>query len=106
MRTRPIALLLAAAALTVGLAGCGADEDGTALAVRQLRWDPDGGLVAVTECADIHQIVVVGTEVWIRGRPKVGRCHPAVALRLPAGSRAITDAATGMVVDVPPRPAT
>ena len=105
MRARPIALLLVAA-VVAGSSGCGTDEAGTALAIRSTRWNPSGRLVATTECAEIERASVVGTEVWITGQPNVGRCSPEVVLLVPPGTRSVTDAATGTVVDLPPRPAT
>ncbi|MBX3283747.1 MAG: hypothetical protein R2746_06605 [Acidimicrobiales bacterium] len=106
MRRRSPAVLLSIAVALAVLASCGPDEAGTALAIRSTRWDRAGRLVATTECADAVRAEVVGDDVRITGTPKVGRCRPQVVLEVPPGTRSVTDAATGMVVDLPAPPAT
>ncbi len=92
-------------------AGCGADEGRTALAVRSARWSERGDLVLTVECAELDTVDVepgAGVDdlplVTIWGRPKFGRCAPSVAVALPSGTTSIDDAATALVVDLPPRP--
>lgn len=95
----------------IGLTGCGADEDRTALAVRSTRWNERGELAVTVECAEVAGREVrpgAGVEglplVTLWGRPKIGRCRTEVTLPLPDGTSRIDDAATGKVVDLPPRP--
>lgn len=91
------------------LTACGAREDRTALAIRSTRWNAAGDLTVTVECAEIASTDVrpgAGVDglalITIWGRPKVGRCHPEIAFALPAETTRIDDAATGMVVDLPP----
>jgi hypothetical protein len=93
-----------------GLAGCGADEDRTALAVRSARWTEQGELVVIVECAKVTEREVrpgAGVEglplVTLWDRPRVGGCRTEVTLPVPTGTTRIEDAATGKVVDLPQR---
>ncbi|CAN5514647.1 hypothetical protein BH10ACT1_BH10ACT1_32500 [soil metagenome] len=93
------------------LAGCGRDEGRTALAVRSTRWVSPTELAVTVECAELGTLDLepgAGIDglplltVW--GDPQVGRCAPRIVVPIPAGVTRIDDAATGMVVDLPPRP--
>ena len=110
---RPLALvaLVAAGASTLLLASCGTDETGAVLAIDEATWAADGRLRLTTECAG-DVAVELGADaggsdllqVTLRGEPKVGRCHPAVVVAVPAGTTKVIDAATSQVVDLPPAP--
>ncbi|QXC62799.1 hypothetical protein KSP35_08475 [Aquihabitans sp. G128] len=111
MPRRPALLALAAVALVLGLAGCGAHEGRTALAVRSTRWVGPDELAVTVECAEVSSADVEpgkGVDglplltVW--GEPSMGRCASQLVIPVPPGVDRIDDAATGMVVDLPPRP--
>lgn len=108
------AALIATAVLLAanGLAGCGADEGRTALAVESASWNDADALVLELECAELDEVDLepgAGVDglplltAW--GEPKLGRCTTTVIVEVPPGTTRIDDAATGMVVDLPPRPA-
>jgi hypothetical protein len=107
-------VLLAATlgALAVGgLAGCGADEGRTALAIRSTAWNGRGELVVTLECAEDHEVDVAPTAgvdgiplVTAWGQPALGRCATRFVVPVAPGVDRVEDAATGMVVDLPPRP--
>lgn len=97
-----------------GLAGCGRDEERTALAVHSPRWtldaarSADPSLLLETECAEVFEVTVeagAGVEgvplVTVWGRPTLGRCLTEVVIEVPEGTTRVEDAATGTVVDVP-----
>lgn len=112
-RTHRRAALVVAAAVVgmAGLTGCGADEGRTALAIESTSWNEQGELVLELECADTSEVEVTpgaGVDglplVTAWGEPALGRCRTTVVVPVGPDVTRIDDAATGMVVDLPPRP--
>jgi len=102
--------LVVALMTSLGLSGCGADGQRTALAIRSTSWDDEGRLVLQFECAEVDSVDVEPgageagiplVTAW--GEPTLGRCAPEVAVSVAAGVDRIDDATTGMVVDLAPR---
>lgn len=96
---------------TVGSAGCRADESHTALAIESMRWVDADHLAVGFECAevestDLHPWAGVDNlpllTAW--GTPKVGTCTSEVVFEVHPSFTRFTDAATGGVVALPPRP--
>ena len=106
-----VEVVVVVAAATGLLAGCGADDGRTALAVRSTRWSGPTGLAITVECAHLDSYTFepgAGIDglplltAWVE--PELGRCTTRIVVPVPAGVTRIDDAATGMVVDLPPRP--
>lgn len=103
-----LAVAVAALAVALGpaaLTGCGTQQGRTALAITSARRTA-GRVVLRVECAD--QLTVergrdasgsdlVQVTVW--GRPRVGRCRPALVLRGLPGD-AFVDGTTSQVVHI------
>lgn len=93
------------------LGGCGRpDEASTALALEDPTWAGPERVIGFVECAEDVRVRVepgAGVEglplVTVSGRPKLGRCRPAVVVDVPAGTTRLEDAASGTVVDLPAR---
>ena len=97
----------------VAASGCGANGDRTALAFTHPRWNDAGDLVVSTECATDLSVEVGtdhgGSDLWevtVWGRPAMGRCRPAIEVKLPVEARTarppkVVDGTTSMVVDLP-----
>jgi hypothetical protein len=112
-RTAVLRLLLAAGLLvfTGVVVGCGAEQPRTALVATEPRWVDASRVEVRVECAtEVTSTVQPGAGVdglplvTVWGHPKAGRCTVPVTLDLPPGTARIDDAASGMVVDLPPRP--
>jgi hypothetical protein len=108
---RPVGILLTAVAAASALTGCGSDGR-TALAIDEVTWHGPGALRITTECSTEVE-VEVGVdhggsglpEVTVWGRPSIGRCRPAVTVRVPRGTTRIVDGTTSLVIDLPEPPA-
>ncbi|MCB0978016.1 MAG: hypothetical protein KDB02_11220 [Acidimicrobiales bacterium] len=110
-----IARTLAAFGLAVGLAvcaaGCGTDVGRTALVPHHPRWVSPSTVRVTVECSDHVRVTVEpgsGVDllplVTIWGDPNRNRCQTQVDLEVPPGTTRIDDAASGRVIDLPPRP--
>lgn len=105
-------MLAVGAASAPLLAGCGAiDPPRTALAVRSARWVGPEAVALTLECAELESAEVDPTAgvdgiplVTAWGAPRLGRCDTQLVVPVPPTATRIDDAATGMVVDLPPRP--
>jgi len=93
------------------LGGCSRAHERTALVATSPRWLGVDRIEVEVECAARVEASVrpgAGHDglplVTVWGEPRAGRCRVPVALDLPAGTERIDDAASGMVVDLPPRP--
>ena len=114
MLRRPRLALVAAPIVAVGLAlvtACAPSDGRTALAAREPRWRTPGVLVVEVECADdvdarvdprrgVHGTPLV--TIW--GTPNRDGCWTEVDLWLLPGTIAVEDAATGTLLELPPRP--
>ena len=82
----------------------------TALAIDGATWLGPTRISVGTECA-MDLVVTVGAdhggsdlpEVTIWGRPRAGRCHPTVTVRLPRRTAKIVDGTTSEVITLPAR---